>query len=361
MENLVRTTMLNNLLEFQGKKILVTGHTGFKGTWLSRTLVLAGAEVHGIALAAENSSLYSRISDLGIHSSTLLDIRNRSAVEDYFNGMTFDGVFHLAAQPLVLKSYEQPVETFETNVMGTVHLLNSIIKNSASNWVVLITTDKVYQNFETTKGYKETDALGGKDPYSASKSSAEMAISAWRTIAEFNGSKVKLCSARAGNVIGGGDRSENRLIPDLVRSFSANRPATIRNPNSLRPWQHVLDPISGYLAIGKFYSQGKKVAYSYNFGPGIESKLSVHDVAKIASSVWGEFASLQLEIDNDKPPESELLWLSSTAAFKDLAWKNKLNALEAIQWTIDMEKLLTANNPKVTLDKQIINFFMGDI
>ena len=361
MENLVITIMLNNLLEFQGKKILVTGHTGFKGTWLSRILVLAGAEVHGIALAAENSSLYSHIGDLGIHTSTVLDIRNRSAVENYFNGMTFDGVFHLAAQPLVLKSYDQPVETFQTNVMGTIHLLDSIMKNNASTWAVLITTDKVYENFETTKGYKETDALGGKDPYSASKSSAEMAIRAWRTIAEFNGSKVKLCSARAGNVIGGGDRSDNRLIPDLVRSFSQNKPAIIRNPTSLRPWQHVLDPISGYLVIGKFYSQGKKIAHSYNFGPGEESKLSVHDVAKIVTSDWGGLASLQLQIDNNTPPESKLLWLSSSAAFKDLGWKNKLNARDAIKWTVDMEKLLIANNPIDILDKQIIDFFMGEV
>ena len=170
LEDLVVTPMLNQLSVFDGKKILVTGHTGFKGTWLSRTLVLAGADVHGISLAPDLGSIYSRIADLGIQSSTILDIRNREEVNDYFIGNKFDGVFHLAAQPLVLESYEKPVETFETNVMGTAHILDSIIENESAEWVLVITTDKVFKNIEVQKGYSEEDALGGKDPYSASKS-----------------------------------------------------------------------------------------------------------------------------------------------------------------------------------------------
>lgn len=173
--------MLESLSAFKDKRILVTGHTGFKGTWLSRTLILAGAEVHGIALPPEVGSIFSRISDLGIRRSTILDLRDRGAIEQYFRAMKFDGVFHLAAQPLVLKSYNEPIETFETNVMGTAHLLNSIIMNDAAEWVLVITTDKVYKNKEIAEGYKEDDALGGKDPYSASKSATEMVVNAWRS------------------------------------------------------------------------------------------------------------------------------------------------------------------------------------
>ena len=175
--------MLQQLSEFRGKKILVTGHTGFKGTWLSRTLILAGAEVHGLALTPETGSIYSRINDLGMQSSTVLDIRNRNEVHEYFINHKFDGVFHLAAQPLVLKSYEEPIETFQTNVMGTANLLDSIINNKSAEWVLVITTDKVYKNIEIEDGYVEEDALGGKDPYSASKSATEMVVNAWRSIA----------------------------------------------------------------------------------------------------------------------------------------------------------------------------------
>lgn len=359
LENLVVPLMLNQLSAFRGKKILVTGHTGFKGTWLSRTLVLAGAEVHGVALASEIGAIYSRIGDLGMQSSTILDLRNRKEVNTYFLNNKFDGIFHLAAQPLVLKSYEEPIETFETNVMGTAHLLDSIIINGATEWVVVITTDKVYRNMEVEDGYREEDALGGKDPYSASKSATEMVVNAWRAIAEHNESKLILCCARSGNVIGGGDIAKDRLIPDLIRSFYENIPAVIRNPNSLRPWQHVLDPINGYLKIGQHLIFKETIATAYNFGPGNESKLKVESMAKVACSMWQGNAGYVVNVGTHQPPESGLLWLSSERAHNDLGWKNELDAETAIRWTIDWERDSHKTDAKTAVDSQIRNYFGG--
>ncbi len=353
--------MLHQLSDFKGKKILITGHTGFKGTWLSRTLILAGAEVHGLALSPEIGSVYSRVSDLGLESSTVLDIRNRRDVHSYFVDKKFDGIFHLAAQPLVLKSYEEPVETFETNVMGTAHLLDSIIKNDSSKWVLIITTDKVYKNIEVEEGYSEEDSLGGKDPYSASKSATEMVVNAWRAIAENEGSKIVLCTARAGNVIGGGDAAENRLVPDLIRSFYDNIPAVIRNPNSLRPWQHVLDPISGYLKVGQLLISEKNVAHAYNFGPSDDSKLNVESMAKIACSMWTGNSGFVIKTQPQQSHESKLLWLSSERAHQDLGWKNRLNANAAIRWTIDWERDSHETNARSAIDSQIKEFFGGSI
>ena len=352
--------MLNQLNAYEGKKILVTGHTGFKGVWLSRTLKLAGADVHGLALNPEIDSLYSRIDDIGITNSTILDIRDRKSLNAYLRKNKFDGVFHLAAQPLVLKSYEEPVETFETNVMGTVNLLSSIVNNAAAKWVLAITTDKVYKNIEVKEGYTEEDALSGKDPYSASKSATEMVINAWRSVAEFNSSDVVICSARSGNVIGGGDVAKDRLMPDLIRSFHANIPAVIRNPNSLRPWQHVLDPLSGYLKIGKLLSENKPLAHAYNFGPKDDSKLSVEEMTKIACSMWEGNAGYTINFDSVHPKEAKLLWLVSEKAHIDLGWENKLNANEAIHWTITWEKQSQYTDPKITTDLQIKKFFGGD-
>jgi CDP-glucose 4,6-dehydratase len=359
LENLVISTMLERLSAFKGKRILVTGHTGFKGTWLSRTLVLAGAEVYGISLSPEKGSIFSRVNDLGIQNSTILDLRDRNEVNKYFQDKKFDGVFHLAAQPLVLKSYEEPVETFETNVMGTAHLLDSIITNRAAKWVLVITTDKVYRNIEVEEGYEEEDALGGKDPYSASKSATEMVVNAWRAVAEHKEFRLILCSARAGNVIGGGDIAKDRLVPDLIRSFYQNTPAVIRHPNSLRPWQHVLDPISGYLKIGQLLISKEKIATAYNFGPTDESKLSVESMAKIACSIWEGGSGYVIKSESNQPHESALLWLSSERANRDLGWNNQLDAFAAIRWTINWERKSRETDAQTAIDWQINDYFEG--
>jgi len=359
LENLVAVGMLNQLHAYAGKKVLITGHTGFKGTWIARALVLAGAEVHGLALSPESGSIFSRIEDLGMQSSTILDIRNRNDVVNYFRHNKFDGVFHLAAQPIVLKSYEEPIETFETNVMGTAHLLDSIINNESSEWVLVITTDKVYKNIEVQEGYCEEDSLGGKDPYSASKSATEMVVEAWRSIAEYKKSKVILCAARAGNVIGGGDVAKDRLVPDLMRSFFENIPAVIRNPNSLRPWQHVLDPISGYLKIGEQLLSRKSLSSAFNFGPGDDSRLNVESMAKVACSLWEGSKGYVIKSDVYRPPEAALLWLSSERANHELGWKNKLDATTAIEWTINWERDSNVSDAKTATDGQIREYFEG--
>jgi len=351
--------MSNFLKDYSGKKILVTGHTGFKGAWLSRILVLAGAEVYGLALAADANSLFHVAGDIGFKESTILDIRDRNAVEKYFTTHRFDGIFHMAAQPLVLRSYKEPIETFDTNVMGTAHVLNAAVSNSATRWVVAITTDKVYRNVEKLGGYLEDEPLGGKDPYSASKAASEMVISAWQTIARQRDEKIAISSARAGNVIGGGDTAEDRLVPDLIRSFHAGAKTIIRNPASVRPWQHVLDPLNGYLTMGSALMAGREISSAYNFGPGEESKLTVEQMAEYACTLWEGARGLDIAVDPNAVHESGLLWLSSQLATKELGWSNRFEAREAIAWTIEWERQSMKTSPIAALDQQINAFYGG--
>jgi len=351
--------MSNFLKDYSGKKILVTGHTGFKGAWLSRILVLAGAEVYGLALAADANSLFDVAGDLGFKESTILDIRDRNAVEKYFTTHRFDGIFHMAAQPLVRRSYKEPIETFDTNVMGTAHVLNAAVSNSATRWVVAITTDKVYRNVEKLGGYLEDEPLGGKDPYSASKAASEMVISAWQTIARQRDEKIAISSARAGNVIGGGDTAEDRLVPDLIRSFHAGAKTIIRNPASVRPWQHVLDPLNGYLTMGSALMAGREISSAYNFGPGEESKLTVEQMAEYACTLWEGARGLDIAVDPNAVHESGLLWLSSQLATKELGWSNRFEAREAIAWTIEWERQSMKTSPIAALDQQINAFYGG--
>ena len=210
---------MNDTLSFYfGKRFLITGHTGFKGTWLARILTLAGAEVYGLSLEPTENSLFFRIGEAGIKNSSFIDVCDADKIDRYFSENKFEGVFHLAAQAIVIKSYQEPVKTFATNVMGTVNVLNSIIKHSASNWIVVVTSDKVYKNSENHQGYSEGDPIGGSDPYSASKGGTEMVVRAWQNLASQVTPPIKIVSVRAGNVIGGGDHTECRLIPELIRS-----------------------------------------------------------------------------------------------------------------------------------------------
>ena len=343
--------------EYLGKKILVTGHTGFKGTWLSRILVLAGARVYGLSLQAEKNSLFSEIDNLGLEENSIIDLRDFNDLYSYFVKHKFDGIFHLAAQPLVIESYRKPIETFQTNVMGTAHLLQAVLKNNSSNWVVISTTDKVYKNNGKSKGYSENDLLGGEDPYSASKSATEMVINAWSNLALLTSPMIKLVSARSGNVIGGGDTAQNRLVPDLIRNFHAQTKTLIRNPKAIRPWQHVLDPLNGYLTIGRKLMSREMVSNTYNFGPGKNSKITVEEIADYACKQW--HGSVGYEIDNSKGiyPEAEILWLSSKLAKKELNWSNKLDATDAINWTINWEQESKIHSPLIAMDNQIYKFY----
>jgi CDP-glucose 4,6-dehydratase len=349
--------MLTQLKDYRGKKILVTGHTGFKGVWLSRILVLAGAEVYGVALEPETGSLFTRIENIGFKESSYIDIRNAAALNEYLEKHTFDGVFHLAAQPLVIKSYEEPLETFATNVMGTANLLQSIMMNKSSPWTVVVTTDKVYKNVEKLAGYTEDESLGGKDPYSASKAATEMVVSAWQNLGALQNPIYKLVAVRAGNVIGGGDTAENRLIPDLIRGFHSNSKTVIRFPHSIRPWQHVLDPLNGYLTIGCKLMTDKKISPAYNFGPGDESKLTVQQMAEYSCGQWPGSQGIEVRDDKNALPESGLLWLSSNLAIEELGWFNRFEAKEAIRWTIEWERESMNSTPLQALDTQIDAFF----
>jgi CDP-glucose 4,6-dehydratase len=210
---------------------------------------------------------------------------------------------------------------------------------------------------EKLEGYAEDEPLGGKDPYSASKAGTEMVVSAWQTLASQSDKKISICSARAGNVIGGGDTAEDRLIPDLIRDFHAKSKTLIRNPESIRPWQHVLDPLNGYLTIGVNLMEGKKISPAYNFGPGEESKLTVQEMATYACSQWPESLGIEIKVDPTAVPESGLLWLSSDLATKELGWRNRFEAQEAIDWTIEWERESMSSTPLLALDQQINSFF----
>lgn len=340
---------------YSGKRVLVTGHTGFKGTWLSQILIEAGADVYGISLKPEKNSLFTLVPKLKLKKSVYLNINNAKKLDKAIHKIDPHLVFHLAAQPLVRKSYKDPIETFQTNVMGTVNTLDSSLKGKSIAGIVAITTDKVYRNSENLDGYQEEDPLGGTDPYSASKSASEMVITAWQNISDSKNG-VPIVAARSGNVIGGGDRAEDRLIPDLIRSFRTGTKAQIRNPNSIRPWQHVLDPLSGYLIIGSKLLKSQATSKSYNFGPSLNSKLTVAQMADEACSNWPNNSGWEIQDQNNSFPESKLLLLSSQRAKEEFGWENKLSAKEAVKWTIEWESNLDKNNALDLIISQIQKF-----
>jgi CDP-glucose 4,6-dehydratase len=349
--------MFPSLGNFDKKKILITGHTGFKGAWLSRILSNLGAEVYGISLEAEKNSLYNLSISNDHINGTILDINSVNGLDKTILEVNPNLVFHLAAQPLVRRSYKDPRQTFQTNVMGTFNVISASLECSATQGIIAVTTDKVYKNFEKLDGYSEGDALGGRDPYSASKSASEMVINAMQGISNLK-NNIPIVSARSGNVIGGGDYAEDRLLPDLVRGFRNNLPTKIRNPKSLRPWQHVLDPLAGYIAIGIKLLNKERISSAYNFGPGDNSKLSVAEMASLACDFWPNNKGWEISEEENYMPESGLLWLNSKLAREELGWINKLDSKEAIRWTIEWELGFDGSNALQLMDKQISEYGM---
>lgn len=336
--------MVNNLLPFfENKKIFITGHTGFKGSWLSTILINANAIVKGYALKPTfKNIIYENLLSKNNFFSIIDDIRNKKKLEDEILNFEPDFIFHLAAQPLVRKSYIIPSETFEVNVIGTTNCLESVIKLKKKATVIVITTDKVYENKEQHILYKEEDTLGGYDPYSASKAATEIAVNAFRK-SFFNKKKYAehkktICTARAGNVIGGGDYSEDRLIPDIVKSLQNNIPVEVRNPNSIRPWQHVLEPLFGYLQLAKISFEGDiKIGDTYNFGPEPNDHLTVQQLVETSINIFAKGSWLD-KSDKNALHEAKLLMLDINKAKKDLHWQPKLNSQDAVQWTMDWYK-----------------------
>jgi CDP-glucose 4,6-dehydratase len=359
MENLVIPQALPSY--FKDKKAFITGHTGFKGSWLAAVLHLFGATTRGYALAPEyQGGLFDLLRSRQPGDSVIADIRDPSALHEALQSFKPDFVFHLAAQPLVRRSYEIPAETFDVNATGTANLLEAVSRLKDPCTVIVITTDKVYENKEQDVLYREEDVLGGFDPYSASKACAELVVSSFRN-SFFHPDRYAshgkgLASVRAGNVIGGGDWSRDRIIPDIVRALSAETPVEVRNPTAVRPWQHVLEPIHGYLLLAARL-QDNPVDFSkpYNFGPLPEGHLSVREVVETAIGVWGR-GSWKEASSTGAPHEAGLLKLDIGRALKELQWLPKLDAREAIRWAIEWYRCPQESRAGLTIE-QIKSYF----
>ncbi len=339
----------------KGKHVLITGHTGFKGSWLIAMLHHQGAKVSGIALDPVAGGIFEKAALHEILAHDIrLDIRNSVELTKAIQKISPEVVIHLAAQPLVLASYEQPTETYETNVMGTLNVLQAVEATSSVEATLIITTDKVYrQEPGAEKAFMESDALGAADPYSTSKAMADLLTQSWIA----GHPEVKIAIARAGNVIGGGDVAENRLLPDLVKAFASGTTGRVRNPESVRPWQHVLDCLAGYISLTEALISGKAKSGAYNFGPAPESPLQVREVASIAVSVWGESANWIAE-ERKQPHESQFLILDSEKSNMALGWTEKLTSKEAIQWSLEWSKREWNGESARSLTlEQLSNFF----
>jgi CDP-glucose 4,6-dehydratase len=339
---------------YKNKKVLLTGHTGFKGSWLALWLQQMGAIVYGYSLENEDEVNHLSLLNLDIEEK-IDDIRNGEILQQYFNEIQPDIVFHLAAQALVRKSYDDPVETFSTNVMGTLNIFEASRKTPSVKAIINVTTDKCYENKEWEWGYRENEAMGGYDPYSASKGCSELLTSSYRN-SYFNNNdygikhSVLLASGRAGNVIGGGDWAADRLIPDIIKAAAIKKTVLIRNPLATRPWQHVLEPLSGYLTLGsKLLQKEISVADGWNFGPDIHSNIQVGDIVKLSNEYWN---AIQIEIskNTNEHHEANLLMLDCTKANKTLKWKAVWGIDKTIDKTISWYKSYYENNKLLSLE-----------
>lgn len=321
---------------FAGKTVLVTGHTGFKGSWLAEWLLLLGAQVHGLSLAPESGpALFDQLGLASRVHHQIGDIRDASLVCRHIQQIQPDFVFHLAAQPLVRLSYKEPVETYATNVMGTVHVLDALRTLEKPCAAVMVTTDKCYENREWLHGYREEDPMGGYDPYSSSKGMAELAIAAYRR-SFFAEHPVKIASARAGNVIGGGDWAMDRIVPDCIRALQVGAPIGVRNPHATRPWQHVLEPLSGYLwlaaCLSKATGSDSPLCSGFNFGPGHDANRTVGELVVEALKTWpGRWED---QSDPFAHHEAKLLQLSTDKANALLGWSAAWRFADAVRETV---------------------------
>ncbi len=333
-----------------GKKVFVTGHTGFKGAWLCFWLQAMGAKVTGVALASNTEpNLFKLLGLEKIIPSKFLDIRNQSQLADAVRESGAEIVFHLAAQALVREGYKNPLSTFDTNFGGTANLLEALRCNETVRAAVIVTTDKVYKNLERQAPFVETDELGGRDPYSASKAAAELLVESYRE-SYFRSQNLAIATARAGNVIGGGDWSPDRLIPDCIRAWSAGQTVEIRMPDAVRPWQHVLDPLAGYLVLAQKLVEAPTLATSYNFGPDADGSAPVREAVTLAQSKWGSGEALvNFGTEMKGPKESEILRLNNSRARAALSFVPLWPLGPAISRTIDWYKNAKIGKPAALL------------
>ncbi|MDT9013645.1 CDP-glucose 4,6-dehydratase [Novosphingobium sp. APW14] len=340
---------------WRGRRVFVTGHTGFKGSWLALWLHQLGASVTGFALPPPtNPSLFDGANIGELITSIEGDIRDLDAVSAAMTEAQPEVVFHLAAQPLVRASYENPVETYATNVMGTVHLLEAARNTKSARAFVCITTDKCYENREWVWPYREADPMGGHDPYSSSKGCAELVVSAYRRSFFNEDGSLALASVRAGNVIGGGDYALDRLIPDLIRSFLKQETPVIRSPKAVRPWQHVLEALGGYLLIAERLLDGSpNVADAWNFGPADDDAQPVDWIVSRMRHVWGDGAHAPTPFLGQTPHEAGLLRLDISKARAQLGWRPSLRLIDALDWIVEWHRAVEsgAHPREVTLEQ----------
>jgi CDP-glucose 4,6-dehydratase len=344
---------------FKNKRILVTGDTGFKGSWLAYWLHLLGAEVYGFSLPPERD--YDHYAALGLgklvhhHDG---DVREFTGIHELMTKCRPEFVFHLAAQPLVRKSYNEPKLTFDTNIGGTVNLLESVRRTPEVRALVTITSDKCYRNKEWCWGYRENDELGGKDPYSASKAAAELVYSAYQESFFHDRPQFGAASVRAGNVIGGGDWSTDRIVPDCIRALQNNFPIELRNPHATRPWQHVLEPLSGYLLVAaRLYENPAQFRGSYNFGPESREIHTVQDVARELIAVWGS-GEIRVTRKSSDPPEAGLLHLNCDKAHHTLGWYPRWNFKKTVEQTARWYKSVRGGESAESVTRQQIIEYM---
>lgn len=341
------------LSAINNQRVLVTGHSGFKGAWLCLMLQHLGADVIGLSLPTGQSQIFEDLELDKEFPFLKVDIRDQEVLSNSITQAKPDFIFHLAAQALVIDSYEDPISTIHTNVIGTMNVLEASRKVTNCKGVVIATTDKVYRNLDTGVAFVEESPLGGDDPYSGSKAAAEIVAQVWRN-PSLNSRRVPIVAGRAGNVIGGGDKSAHRLLPDLIHSFKRGVIPVIRNPDAIRPWQHVLDPLNGYLMIAARILSNLAVSNEYNLAPSTEQNMNVLDIANFAAALWGTSSEMQiLPRKTDVFKEHQILRLDSSRAAQELGWTNKLTAEMGIEWAIDWER--SPNKREATL-RQVQDF-----
>lgn len=343
----------------KGKRVVVTGDTGFKGSWLALWLHMAGAQVHGYALAPEgDNSLFTvlRLDEIVRHQDG--DVRDPQTLTKFMQSAEPEIVFHLAAQALVRRSYLDPKTTYDTNVGGAVNLMEAVNKTSSVRALVFVTSDKCYKNLEVTRGYTETDELGGRDPYSASKAAAELVFSSYFGSILATRKNFGAASVRAGNVVGGGDWAEDRIVPDCIRALAKDQPIVLRFPNATRPWQHVLEPLSGYIQTADFLLQAPRdFNGAWNFGPDESDKNSVRDVAESAVRIWGD-GEIKVEKTDPKMHEAGLLHLNCEKAHSKMGWSPRWNFEQTMTQTVSWYREVHDGAPAREVTERQIREYM---
>lgn len=352
----------DSLRNFKGKRVFITGHTGFKGSWLTFLLKELGAEVLGYSLLPNSNPSHFELLNLSSRITSVIgDVRNTQLLNDTLQDFEPEFVFHLAAQALVRPSYEDPLNTYSTNIIGSVSLLEAVRKCDSVRSLVFVTSDKCYENSEWIWGYRETDKLGGKDPYSASKAAAEIIFSSYQESYFSKRSNFGAASVRAGNVIGGGDWAKDRIIPDCIRSIAENKSILLRNPGATRPWQHVLEPISGYLLLAtRLYSEPANYRGAWNFGPSTRETKTVRQIADLLVDRIGKGVIIE-DIAKDHPHEAILLQLNCDKSNQYLGWYPKWNLNKTLEMTADWYKEQLGGAPVEEITRQQVYEYFPEL